>query len=1235
MENPNKKQNDPLRDYAAGIAKAIRELKEAIKESRHDPLDDVVKFLGELKDATNQILKKANETIKDGSDGKDGISIDKAQISQQGNLVITLTNGRQVYAGKVVGEDGLDGEDVDEEALVQKILLQLPKPEKFDEEAFLKKIIKEFPESESVENIIEKIKKGKLLSYYDLDDLPNLPEIIHKYTKHLEGRVGGGRYVPGGPFALSRLVDVDTTGLQVNQTLIWNGSYWVPGSGGGGGAIDSVITGGTEHSALFLGPGGILKEDNLNFKYVNSEDTLYVPNITTTPGSDITVKSANHTAPGHLYLRGGNSTNTVADAGSVFTVAGAGFETSSGGNITLTGGAGGLTSGGGGSISLTSGAGGGGGNGGEFNLIAGVGGDSSGNGGTMYFQGGNAGAGNANGGGITFHGGSKSGSGTVGNFKFISGDLLVGDNTTFLSTATPFILDMGGSFGDSVANSYKFKVYNDGTNFAGFGISTNQMNYRTWASTASHVWYQGSTELMRLSGTGSLSITNTTASGQALNVASPYGASLGILRVYSTDTATNNYGGTIELGGNYTGSTYQAFGYIRGAKSDVGGQRGYISFHVGASGATLATESMRLDYTGFLGIGITPDSLLHIRGSNPMFKVQGNGSAQNLVATFYELAAQKASFLFRNSGSENSFELINYTVGPLKFYTASVEVGRFDSTGRFVVGTTASPDSKVSIEGTASSQLKFRRTSVAGVYGYEQGANSFGMYDYTLSNYRWRIDAANLLLQEVTGNVGIGMATAPASKLSIKTATTNATIVTGLRLLNAGTGTNTGTRLSLGLADDEATSASMVGYYDGVTPYFLAWGVELAGTRRLTMAGSGKVVIGTITAPGSYLHLADSNASDTPKADIILSRYYADATDMRGGAIFTYHKAATNIDYLMFGATQDSTASALNRAKFVIGSNGYMGFGTTDPVARVDIRGTTGTAPGTTLIDDDNNFDPRWRMYKWQGAGDIYHVWKTHISPDGAWTWGYSATTTGIGNEAATVDFMNIGFTGLVGINTITQHSYLHVNGSVAYAWRDVTSNVALNALDYYLNTTSGTVTHTVPTAVGIKGRPYMYLNSGSGAVTVATTSGQTISGAASGTIVLNQYDWLELVSDGANWFMTSTGRLYVDSSIGGVGSLTSPLYLNKWREYTNATRDAASWTVGQTIFNTDLYKQQVRNNNSEWETIASGDVLMNKLAPDTNTTITPGYSAYMSDYFEIVSGKVLEIGVGSVLEIG
>ena len=85
--------------------------------------------------------------------------------------------------------------------------------------------------------------------------------------------------------------------------------------------------------------------------------------------------------------------------------------------------------------------------------------------------------------------------------------------------------------------------------------------------------------------------------------------------------------------------------------------------------------------------------------------------------------------------------------------------------------------------------------------------------------------------------------------------------------------------------------------------------------------------------------------------------------------------------------------------------------------------------------------------------------------------------------------------------------------------------NVGIN--DYLIDVTGNTISVTLPTAVGINGKNYVIKNRGTGVVTVATTSSQTIDGANSKS--LNNNDSIEVISDGSNWIVGA-----------GIGTATS-----------------------------------------------------------------------------------------------
>ncbi|MBL0233245.1 MAG: hypothetical protein IPQ08_06230 [Chitinophagaceae bacterium] len=121
--------------------------------------------------------------------------------------------------------------------------------------------------------------------------------------------------------------------------------------------------------------------------------------------------------------------------------------------------------------------------------------------------------------------------------------------------------------------------------------------------------------------------------------------------------------------------------------------------------------------------------------------------------------------------------------------------------------------------------------------------------------------------------------------------------------------------------------------------------------------------------------------------------------------------------------------------------------------------------------------------------------------------------------------------------------------GSGGFNYTAQTTTYTAVAQDY-VNCTSGTFAVTLPTAVSISGKTIKIKNSGTGVITINTTSSQTIDGYASGVIALsNQNEEITFVSDGANWLIDSYKfkKSTVVYSTGAAGTDTSAVGSFPW----------------------------------------------------------------------------------------
>lgn len=94
--------------------------------------------------------------------------------------------------------------------------------------------------------------------------------------------------------------------------------------------------------------------------------------------------------------------------------------------------------------------------------------------------------------------------------------------------------------------------------------------------------------------------------------------------------------------------------------------------------------------------------------------------------------------------------------------------------------------------------------------------------------------------------------------------------------------------------------------------------------------------------------------------------------------------------------------------------------------------------------------------------------------------------------------------------------TFVITGGELILGYKAVTTAYSVLVTDYTIDCTTNTFTVTLPTAVGHTGQIYNIKNSGTGTITVATTSSQTIDGSLTQT--LYQWDNLQIQSTGSQW---------------------------------------------------------------------------------------------------------------------
>jgi hypothetical protein len=230
----------------------------------------------------------------------------------------------------------------------------------------------------------------------------------------------------------------------------------------------------------------------------------------------------------------------------------------------------------------------------------------------------------------------------------------------------------------------------------------------------------------------------------------------------------------------------------------------------------------------------------------------------------------------------------------------------------------------------------------------------------------------------------------------------------------------------------------------------------------------------------------------------------------------------------MTGGTTESTNERMR-----IDGSGNLGLGTNAPLQKLDVNGNmrlTGAfmpgnlagAAGDVLISSGAGIAPTWF--------DIAAYLSTN-----AWVFGGNSVTSlqKIGTTSNfdfsvitnNVERMRVTSTGNVGIGTATPTSTLQVAGSLSMPIATKTASYTVLSSDHTIecNNTAGSITISLPDAVGIAGRIYVIkkISVVGNNVVLDALGTETIDGSLTNTIS-NQYGCVMIQSDGANWIVLS-----------------------------------------------------------------------------------------------------------------
>ena len=360
-------------------------------------------------------------------------------------------------------------------------------------------------------------------------------------------------------------------------------------------------------------------------------------------------------------------------------------------------------------------------------------------------------------------------------------------------------------------------------------------------------------------------------------------------------------------------------------------------------------DSLIVDSSGRVGIGVTPESILHVKGSQPSIIIEKNAGLGSFLV-MKTTGSSTNDFVLAAASGESEFFSNQYE---FKNVAGTTEYMRIDSSGRLGVGT-SSPSGKLHIkDGGYRQGIVLERSASTVDRGFiyiGDGTNSTiadEIYlDASNTAFHFR-QGANGTTETVTfksdGKVGIGT-TGPSTKLSVID-TSAGNIVSQLFIGNQSNNNGTGARIDFSALGSLGATGSIENVRDGSGLYSLRFKTfqTSSNSEAMRIDGSGRLLVGTSSQTNSSLLTVEGNTSNNAgAAELTLQRgesatsitageslghiYFADNSANKFAEIAGWADAtAGSSDYpgrLVFSTTGDGNSAPTER--LTLYNNGYF-----------------------------------------------------------------------------------------------------------------------------------------------------------------------------------------------------------------------------------------------------------------------------------------------------------------------